>query len=82
MAEDSRAAPFTTMAAKIALNAENGFGGAFVVVPPGEDAKPLTLLMLDDGANEAMFWANVQTMASMALQDIQARESAAARGFR
>ena len=78
----TRADPFTAMAAKIDLNAEHGFGGAFVVMPPGEEAVPMTLLMLDDGANEAMFWANVQTMAAMALQAIQARESAAARGFR
>ena len=77
-----RSDPFTAMAAKIDLNAEHGFGGAFVVMPPGEDAAPLSLLMLDDGANEAMFWANVQTMASMALQDIQNRERDAARGFR
>lgn len=73
--------PFVDMARKIDLNAENGFGGAFVVQPPGEDAQPVVLLMLDNSADPAMFWSNVQTMAAMALKDLEDRSRDAA-GFR
>ena len=69
-----RADPFTAMAAKIELNAESGFGGAFVIMPPGDDAEPIALLMLDDGANPAMFWANVSTAAQLALQRLKDAE--------
>lgn len=68
---DDRSAPFIVMADKIGLNKDYGFGGAFVVVPPGEDAAAVTLLMLDDGSSPAMFWSNLQTMAAIALQKIE-----------
>lgn len=66
--------PFTQMAERIMLNSEQGFGGAFVIVPPGEEPKPRVLLMLDNAENPAMFWAALQTTAQMALQEIQNEE--------
>jgi len=52
------------------------------VQPPGEDAQPVVLLMLDNSADPAMFWSNVQTMAAMALKDLEDRSRDAAGGFR
>lgn len=73
--------PFTDMAARIDLNAEQGFGGAFVIVPPGEEPKPRVLLMLDNAGNPAMFWAALQTTAQIALQDLQNEDQQQAGGF-
>lgn len=77
-------APFTDMAARIELNAEQGFGGAFVIVPPGEEPKPKIMLMLDNAENPAMFWASLQTVAALALDDLKREEEAAGAygGFR
>ena len=72
--------PFLDMAARIDLNAEQGFGGAFVIVPPGEEAKPRVLLMLDNAENPAMFWAALQTTAQIALQELANEEQRAGFG--
>jgi hypothetical protein len=69
-----RSTPFTDMAARIDLNAEEGFGGAFVIVPPGEEPKPRVLLMLDNAESPAMFWAALQTTAQIALQELAKEE--------
>lgn len=66
--------PFTDMAARIDLNAEQGFGGSFVIMPPGEDPKPRVMLMLDNAENPAMFWSALQTVCTIALQEIQQDE--------
>lgn len=69
-----RSDPFTEMAARIDLNAEQGFGGAFVIVPPGEEPKPRVMLMLNNSEDPAMFWAALQTTAQIALQELAAEE--------
>jgi hypothetical protein len=74
-------APFTDMAARIDLNAEQGFGGAFVIVPPGEEAKPRVLLMLDNAENPAMFWSALQTTCQLALQELANEEQRASGGL-
>lgn len=74
-------APFTEMAARIELNAAEGFGGAFVIVPPGEDGKPHVLLMLDNASDPAVFWATLQTRSQMALQALQEAEDRGAGAF-
>ncbi len=73
--------PFVDMADRIDLNSEQGFGGAFVIVPPGEEPKPRVLLMLDNAGNPAMFWAALQTTAQLALQELQNEEEARGGGF-
>jgi hypothetical protein len=65
------------MAARIELNAEQGFGGAFVIVPPGEDVKPHVLLMLNNSDSPAMFWASLQTTCQLALQELADQEQQA-----
>jgi hypothetical protein len=78
---DDLSQPFTDMAARINLNAEQGFGGAFVIVPPGDEPKPRVMLMLDNSENPAMFWSNLQTTAQIALQELQNEEQQQAGGF-
>ena len=80
MSESSLSRPFTDMAARIDLNVEQGFGGAFVIVPPGEEAKPRVMLMLDNANNSAMFWSSLQTVCGIALEEIR-REEEASSGF-
>jgi hypothetical protein len=66
------AAPFRSIADKIELNAENDFGGAFVIMAPGAD--PQELLLLDNSQNPAIFWSLVQTRAQIALAQIEDAE--------
>lgn len=66
--------PFTDMAARIELNVDQGFGGAFVIVPPGEEPKVKVMLMLDNAESPAMFWSSLQTVCAFALQDIAKEE--------
>jgi hypothetical protein len=72
--------PFTEMAARILLNEDQGFGGAFVIVPPGEEPKPRVMLMLDNAENPAMFWSSLQTVCGIALKELEQEETQAA-GF-
>lgn len=73
--------PFTDMASRIELNADQGFGGAFVIVPPGEEIEAHVMLMLDNAQDPAVFWATLQTRAQIALQELQKKEDAASAGF-
>lgn len=68
------------MAARIELNAEQGFGGAFVIMPPGEEPNPKVLLMLNNADTPAMFWSTLQTTCAIALQELAAEEEKSA-GF-
>lgn len=72
--------PFTAMAERIAINKDQQFGGALVIVPPGEDVKPVELLMLDNSGNASLFLGTAMTMIQMALQII-ADEEAKGSGF-
>jgi hypothetical protein len=69
------------MAERIDLNEGQGFGGAFVIVPPGEEAKPAVMLMLDNANDPAVFWATLQTRATMALQELDDRQRQGAGAF-
>jgi hypothetical protein len=66
-----RTAPFTDMAKRIELNADNGFSGAFVVVPPGEDAQPRVMLVLDNVGNPGQFWGMLMAHCQMAIQELE-----------
>ena len=54
------------MAERIKHNADSTFGGAVVIVPPGDNAKPIELLMLDAQGDEGQFWATILTRIQMA----------------
>ena len=66
--------PFTDMAARIELNAEQGFSGAFVIVPPGEEAAPCVMLILDNSGDPAVFWGSVMTRCQIELEKIKQGE--------
>jgi hypothetical protein len=65
--------PFTKMAERVKHNADSTFGGAVVMVPPG-DSKPIELLMLDAGADEGQFWATVLTRIQTAMAETDAKK--------
>ncbi len=65
------AKPFTDMAARIDLNRDNKFGGAFVIVPPGEGLEPMHTLILDGQQNAAAFWSMLQTTCQVALNELE-----------
>ena len=64
---------FTRMADRIKHNADATFGGACVIVPPG-DGKPIELLLLDATGDEAQFYATIMTRLQMAVSEIEARK--------
>ena len=76
----SNADPFTTMAIRITHNEDAKFGGACVIVPPG-DGKPVELLMFAEGTGtEAQFWTTIISLAQTAISEID-QKKLAARGF-
>lgn len=69
------AKPFDGMAEKVRGNQENGFAGAFVIVPP--TGRPQTLLLLDEEADSVIFWSTLQTRVQIALKQIEDEEHGA-----
>lgn len=82
--DNAQAALFRKMADDIMHNAENGFGGAFVIVPPSGGGNPISVLMLDSANDAAQFWGLIGPKAQMALQDLvnQTRNGQAGQAFR
>lgn len=70
------AAPFDSMAAKVRHNAENGFAGAFVIVPPVSDmaSDPVEVLFLDASPNPAAFWGQIKARIDIVLVEIEERQ--------
>ena len=67
-----RAQAFEDMARQIRLNKDAKFGGAFLLVQPGAVAfeEMFRSLMLNQ-EQPAIFWSAIQTLAAMALQDLE-----------
>ena len=65
---EARAELFDRMAAQIRLNKDATFGGAFLLVPPGAEVEPFSSLMLNQD-QPGIFWAAIQTLANMAVQE-------------
>jgi hypothetical protein len=57
------------MADAIEQNAERGFGGAFVVIPPEDGGDPFETLILDSKQNAAQFWILLKSKCEMALTE-------------
>lgn len=68
-----RGMPFEGMAARIRANAAADFGGAFVVVPPG-DNDPVAYLTLDSRQDPAMFWANIKAIAELTISEMDEKQ--------
>lgn len=62
---EKRALLFEDMARQIRLNKDAKFGGAFLVIPPG-DGDPFSSLMLNQ-EEQAIFWSSIKTLADIAL---------------
>jgi hypothetical protein len=63
---------FAKMAAKIKDNENNGFAGAFVIVPPEGAAQDM--LMLDSSANPSIFWSTLKVRVEIALAELDAEQ--------
>ena len=78
LATEKRAAIFEAMAARIRLNKDSTFGGAFVIIPP-ESEEPVQLLTLSQ-EQPGLFWAAIQTLAQQAVNILE--EQQRRQGFR
>ena len=70
--------PFTKMAERIAHNTDSTFGGAVVIVPPGQSGgEPIELLMLDAQGDPAQFWSTILTRIQVQMSKLQDAERVA-----
>lgn len=74
--------PFKEMAEAIEHNAEQGFGGAVVVVPPSSGGDPISILILDSQGDPAQFWSTIQTRISIVLDTLKDRSRPGGLGMR
>ena len=72
---------FTKMAERIQHNTDSTFGGAVVIIPPGQNGEPIELLMLDAQGDPAQFWSTILTRIQMQMSKLQDAERVA-QGFR
>jgi hypothetical protein len=63
------AEPFARMANKIRHNAEHGFAGAFVIMPPSGES--IEVLILEPASNEAVIWGQIKARIEMRLADLE-----------
>ena len=70
---------FRRMAARIDHNAADGFGGAFLIVPPANGGDAIDTLILDTLQDPAQFWTLLKTKCDIQIQklDNAARQSQA-----
>lgn len=66
----SHAQPFQDMAARLCRNADQAFGGAFVVIPPANGGDPLEALILDPKQDPATFWTLLKTKCDLAIGEL------------
>lgn len=66
--------PFTKMAERISHNVGSTFGGAVVIIPPGNNGDPIELLMLDAQGDPAQFWSTILTRIQVTIQKLQDQE--------
>ena len=69
---------FRKMADAIESNAERGFGGAFVIMPPEGD--PIETLILDSKQDPSQFYMLLKTKCDIALNELDAKQTQA-QGF-
>lgn len=72
-------APFAAMAEKVQQNANNGFAGAFVIVP--HEGDPIEVLILDERPNPAVLWAQVKARIDYVLAELEDMQRRRAGGW-
>ena len=70
---------FQSMALRIkhCLGAASGavaFGGACVIVPPGNSAEPIEFLLLDPKGDLAQFYSAIQSKIQLQLEDLREKQ--------
>lgn len=66
--------PFSQMAELIKHNEGKPFGGACVIVPPG-DGNPINIVQFSSGTGtEAQFWTSIVSLAQAAVAEIDAKK--------
>jgi hypothetical protein len=68
--EPSVADLFRRMAKRIDHNAADGFGGAFLIVPPPNGGEAIDTLILDAMQDPAQFWLLLKTKCDLQIQKI------------
>jgi hypothetical protein len=67
------AEPFRQMADRITHNIGATFGGACVIVPPGETT-PIEMYVLDSAQDPGQFWSTLKTRIEMAILEIDTKK--------
>jgi hypothetical protein len=65
------AARFRVMADRIEKNESEPFGGAALIIPPGEQGMVVEVLKLDPAPDAAIFWGEIKSKADEAVHDLQ-----------
>jgi hypothetical protein len=65
--ESNAAQLFQDMADRIRHNADQSFGGAFVIIPPANGGDPLETLILDAKQDPAQFFTLLKVKCDMAI---------------
>lgn len=70
---------FRRMADRLERNQNEGFGGAFVIVPPDGGGAPIETLILDAGQDPAQYWVLLKSKCDLQIQqlDQQSRKTGA-----
>lgn len=66
----SLAQPFQDMAARIVRNADQAFGGAFVIVPPSNGGETMETLILDGKQDPAQFFTLLKVKCDLAIGEL------------
>jgi hypothetical protein len=61
---------FRRMAERIDHNASDGFGGAFLIVPPANGGDAIDTLILDTLQDPAQFWVLLKSKCDIQIQKI------------
>lgn len=75
------AARFRKMADRIEKNADEPFGGVYLICPPGEEVEPIEMLKLDGKSDGAIFWGEISSKANEAVQELTNAARNAQAGF-
>lgn len=73
---------FRAMAARIEKNADEPFGGCYIIIPPGDEAQPMEMLKLDGKSDGAIFWGEINSKAAESVQELTNAARNVQAGFR
>lgn len=68
--------PFTRMADRLNHNADDPFGGCFVIIPPRDGGDAIETLILDGQQDPAQFWIMLKTKCDMQIARLDERSRA------